>query len=62
MACVGAPRVRPLLRSAANLPLNEAARLVGVSAARVSQIQSAIERDKPGAVLMRLIKHYKVKA
>lgn len=51
-----------LLRRAANLPLNEVAGRVGVSAARISQIQSAIERGKPGAVLNRLINRYKVKA
>lgn len=50
-----------LLRRAANLPIAEVSRLAGVSAARVSQIQSRIERAAPDRKLAKLLTMYKVK-
>lgn len=50
-----------LLRRAANLTLGQVAGLAKVSAPRVSQIQSEIERQQPDATLNRLIDRYKLK-
>jgi REP element-mobilizing transposase RayT len=44
-----------LLRRRANLPLQEVAALAGVSSGRVSQIQSAIERNEPNAHLRQCL-------
>lgn len=49
-----------LLRRAANLPLNEVATLAGVSAPRISQTQSKIERETPDSQLQKLMRLYKL--
>ena len=51
-----------LLRRAANQPLTVVAKRAGISAARVSQIQTEIERGEPRGPLKELIATYKVKA
>ena len=51
-----------LLRRAANLPLAEVAKRAGVSPARVSQIQTEIERHTLTGTLTELAQTYKVKA
>lgn len=51
-----------LLRRAANLPLAEVAERAGVSPARVSQIQTEIERHELTGTLKALMQSYKVKA
>lgn len=51
-----------LLRRAANQPLTVVAKRAGISSARVSQIQTEIERGEPRGPLKELIAYYKVKA
>jgi putative transposase len=51
-----------LLRRAANLPLAEVATRAGISAPRVSQIQTQIERGAISGRLKQLLDRYKVKA
>ena len=50
-----------LMRRAGNLSLQEVARRVGVSIARVSQIQTKIESGKNSKRIDRLIREYKLK-
>ncbi|WP_089937006.1 REP-associated tyrosine transposase [Candidatus Entotheonella palauensis] len=50
-----------LLRRAANLRLKEVARLAGISAPRVSQIQREIEQGEVDSGLRQLLEHYKLK-
>ncbi len=50
-----------LLRRAANLSLKAVSGMSGVSAPRISQIQSKLEREGTDRTLSRLLKKYKVK-
>jgi hypothetical protein len=50
-----------LMRRAGNLPLGEVARRVGVSAARISQIQTKIEHGKTTSKMVAVLKYYKIK-
>jgi REP element-mobilizing transposase RayT len=50
-----------LMRRAGNLPLWEVAERAGISAGRVSQIQTQIEADKVSAQISALLKKYKLK-
>ncbi len=51
-----------LLRRAANQPLAAVAKRAGISVARVSQIQTEIERATVREPLRQIIDHYKIKA
>lgn len=50
-----------LMRRVGNLPLGDVARRVGVSPARISQIQTKIENGKTSPKMDEVLKHYKVK-
>ena len=50
-----------LLRRAANLSLQEVAGFAQVSPARISQIQTKIERGKTSAKMAQVLRHYKLK-
>jgi len=50
-----------LMRRVGNLPLGEVARRVGVSAPRISQIQTKIENEKTSPKMNAVLKDYKVK-
>lgn len=50
-----------LMRRVANLPLAEVARRMGVSPARISQIQTKIENGKTSPKMVAVLKYYKVK-
>ena len=51
-----------LMRRAGNIPLREVAARAGVSAGRISQIQTQIEAGKVSKRLSALLTMYKVKA
>lgn len=50
-----------LMRRLGNLPLGDVARRVGVSPARISQIQTKIEHGKTSPKMNAVLKYYKVK-
>ena len=50
-----------LMRRVGNLPLADVARRVGVSPARISQIQTKFEHGKTSTKMDAVLKHYKVK-
>jgi len=50
-----------LMRRIGNLSLGDVARRVGVSAARISQIQTKIENEKTSSKMDAVLKYYKVK-
>jgi REP element-mobilizing transposase RayT len=50
-----------LMRRVGNLPLEDVARRVGVSPARISQIQTKIEHGKTSPKMDAVLKHYKIK-
>ena len=50
-----------LMRRVGNLPLGDVARRVGVSPARISQIQTKIEHGKTSTKMDAVLKRYKVK-
>jgi hypothetical protein len=50
-----------LLRRVGNLPLADVARRIGVSPARISQIQTKIEHGKMSTKMDAVLKRYKVK-
>ncbi len=50
-----------LMRRVGNLPLGDVARRMGVSPARISQIQTKIENGKASTKMDAVLKHYKVK-
>jgi chromosomal replication initiation ATPase DnaA len=49
-----------LMRRVGNLPLADVARRVGVSPARISQIQTKFEHGKTSTKMDAVLKHYKV--
>ena len=50
-----------LMRRVGNLPLGDVARRVGVSPARISQIQAKIEHGKTSRKMDAVLRRYKVK-
>lgn len=50
-----------LLRRVSNLPLKEVATIVGISVARISQIQREVELGNASRILKQLMHYYKVK-